>query len=137
LPADMDEDTRAWAEKVIALYQKQLHYGAEIVELTELFFRTHIEYDEASMEVLSEEQVQEVLQVFTDQLIHLDEFEKDAIKAEIKATQKETKQRGKRLFMPIRVATTGQTHGPELPLAIELLGKEVVLARLDKILNEL
>lgn len=26
--------------------------------------------------------------------------------------------------MPIRVATTGQTHGPELPNAIALLGKE-------------
>ncbi len=51
----------------------------------------------------------------------------DKIKEQIKATQKETKQRGKKLFMPIRVATTGQTHGPELPKALELLGKELSL----------
>lgn len=137
IPADMDEDTRVWAEKVVALYKEQLRYGAEIVELTELFFRKHIDYDEACMEVLREEQVPEVLQVFTDKLIHLDDFNKDTIKAQIKATQKETKHRGKKLFMPIRVATTGQMHGPELPMAIELLGKEVVLARLDKILTQL
>ncbi len=33
--------------------------------------------------------------------------------------------------MPIRVATTGQTHGPELPNTIQLLGKDRVLARLE------
>src|SRR5699024_6480292 len=32
LPEDMDAKTRKWAEKLIALYQKQLSYGAEIVE---------------------------------------------------------------------------------------------------------
>ena len=32
--------------------------------------------------------------------------------------------------MPIRIATTGQMHGPELPNTIHLLGKETVLNRL-------
>ncbi|WP_099156818.1 glutamate--tRNA ligase [Virgibacillus ndiopensis] len=137
LPSDMDEETRTWAENVIALYKEQLRYGAEIVELTELFFNEHIAYDEDAMDVLNGEQVPEVLQVFTDKLIHLDEFNKDTIKSEIKATQKETGHRGKKLFMPIRVATTGQMHGPELPMAIELLGKDVILARLDKVLKQL
>ncbi|WP_330949486.1 glutamate--tRNA ligase [Virgibacillus sp. MG-45] len=137
LPADMDKETRKWAEDVITLYREQLRYGAEIVELTELFFKDAIAYDEAAMEVLKEEQVPEVLQVFTDKLIHLESFDKDAIKAQIKATQKETGHRGKKLFMPIRVATTGQVHGPELPFAIELLGKEVIIARLDELLKQL
>ncbi|GEN31950.1 nondiscriminating glutamyl-tRNA synthetase [Cerasibacillus quisquiliarum] len=137
LPEDMDDQKREWAEKLIQLYQEQLHYGKEIVELTELFFKTEITYDEAAMDVLKEEQVPEVLQVFTDKLIHLDDFNATEIKAQIKATQKETGHRGKKLFMPIRVATTGQKHGPELPLAIELLGKEVVVNRLDALLNKL
>ncbi|WP_047983308.1 glutamate--tRNA ligase [Ornithinibacillus californiensis] len=137
LPADMDADTKEWAEKVIGLYHEQLRYGQEIVELTDLFFNKEIQLDEEAKAVLAEEQVPEVLQVFTDKLIHLEEFDKDTIKAQIKATQKETGHRGKKLFMPIRVATTGQTHGPELPLAIELLGKEVIVERLDKLLREL
>lgn len=137
LPEDMDEDKRTWAENVIALYREQLRYGAEIVELTALFFNEAIHYDEDSMDVLEQEQVPEVLQVFTDKLIHLEDFTKDAIKAEIKATQKETGHRGKKLFMPIRVATTGQTHGPELPMAIELLGRDVILTRLDKVLKQI
>ena len=134
---DADETTLNWAKEVIQLYQEQLRYGAEIVELTELFFKTEIAYDQAAQDVLNEEQVIEVLQVFTDKLLHLSEFTADEIKEQVKATQKETKQRGKKLFMPIRVATTGQTHGPELPKAIELLGKEVVIKRLDSVLKEL
>lgn len=134
---DADDKTLDWIKEVIALYQEQLRYGAEIVELTDLFFKTDIHYDEAAQKVLAEDQVVEVLQVFTDKLIHLDDFTEAKIKEQIKATQKETKQRGKKLFMPIRVATTGQTHGPELPKAIELLGKEVILARLDTVLNEI
>lgn len=137
LSADMDEETKEWAENVIGLYREQLRYGQEIVELTEMFFNKEIAYDEEAKNVLAEEQVPEVLQVFTDKLIHLEEFNKDTIKDQIKATQKETGHRGKKLFMPIRVATTGQTHGPELPLAIELLGKELIVERLDKLLKDL
>lgn len=137
ISSETDESERAWLEEVIALYQAQLDYGAEIVNLTDLFFKTEIDYDEAAQAVLEEEQVVEVLQVFTDNLIHLDEFTAEAIKNQIKATQKETKHRGKKLFMPIRVATTGQTNGPELPKAIELIGKDVILKRLDILLREL
>lgn len=137
LPENMDEKTRRWAVQLIGLYQEQLRYGQEIVELTELFFKEDISYDDAAKEVLQGDQVPEVLQVFADKIIHLDDFHQDSIKAQIKATQKETGHRGKKLFMPIRVATTGQTHGPELNLTIELLGKEKVIARLDKVLKEL
>src|SRR5699024_4513631 len=129
-----DEATMNWAKEVIALYQEQLRYGAEIVELTDLFFKEKVNYDEAVQAVLHEETVVEVLQVIKDKLIQLDNFVADDIKEQIKATQKATKHRGKKLFMPIRVATTGQTHGPELPKAIELLGKDVVLTRLDQVL---
>ncbi|MGM8212734.1 glutamate--tRNA ligase [Virgibacillus sp. W0430] len=134
---DMDDAKKKWVEEIVKLYHEQLRFGAEIVELTDLFFKQEIDYDEAAQEVLAGEQVIEVLQVFADKLIHLDEFKSDKIKEQIKATQKETKHRGKKLFMPIRVATTGQTHGPELPKAIELLGKQVVLTRLDQVLSDL
>lgn len=137
ISADADEETLHWAKEIILLYQEQLRYGQEIVELTELFFKEQIEYNEAAKAVLEEEQAVEVLQVFADKLIHLDSFEADEIKSKVKETQKETTHRGKKLFMPIRVATTGQTHGPELQKAIELLGKDVVLARLDQVLGDL
>lgn len=33
--------------------------------------------------------------------------------------------------MPIRVAVTGQMHGPELPNTMEVLGKDKVLKRIQ------
>src|SRR5699024_8515497 len=134
---DADEAKVQWVKDIISLYQEQLRYGAEIVELTELFFKQEIDYSEEAWEVLRGEQVVDVLQVFTDQLIHEDEFVEENIKGAMRTTQKETKQRGRKLFMPIRVATTGQMHGPELPRALELLGKDVVITRLDELLKQL
>jgi glutamyl-tRNA synthetase len=40
--------------------------------------------------------------------------------------------KGKQLFMPLRVALTGETHGPELPGIMQFLGREQVLQRLKQ-----
>ncbi|MFD2925258.1 glutamate--tRNA ligase [Halobacillus naozhouensis] len=137
LSETMTEDDQSWARELISLYHEQLDYGAQIVELTELFFKQEIQYDEAAMDVLKGEQVSEVLDTFKKKLAELDDFSPANVKAQIKATQKETGHKGKKLFMPIRVATTGQTHGPELPDAIHLLGTETVTIRLNDVLNQL
>ncbi|QII23124.1 glutamate--tRNA ligase [Bacillus altitudinis] len=129
----LTDEENTWVRKLISLYHEQLSYGAEIVELTELFFKEQIEYNQEAKEVLAEEQVPEVMASFAGQLERLESFTSDEIKAAIKAVQKETGHKGKKLFMPIRVAVTGQTHGPELPQSIELLGKETVLNRIKQI----
>ncbi|MDR7250929.1 glutamate--tRNA ligase [Bacillus pumilus] len=129
----LSDEENTWVRKLIALYHEQLSYGAEIVELTELFFKEQIEYNQEAKEVLAEEQVPEVMASFAGQLERLESFTPDEIKAAIKAVQKETGHKGKKLFMPIRVAVTGQMHGPELPQSIELLGKETVLNRIKQI----
>lgn len=135
LPEDMDGEERQWAHQLIALHQEKMHYGAEIVELTELFFKAEIDYNEEAMEVLNGEQVPEVLKVFKAKIHELDEYSADAIKKAIKEVQKETGQKGKQLFMPIRVAATGQVHGPDLPQTLMLLGRDTVSSRIDKIFN--
>lgn len=137
LDADMNEDKRQWAHELIGLYQEQLSYGAEIVELTELFFRNTIQYDEEALEILREEQVPVVLKELNHQLDQLEDYEPKAIFQAVKAVQKETGNKGKKLFMPIRVAATGQMHGPELPKTLYLLGKDVVSKRLHDASNQI
>nr|WP_251127024.1 MULTISPECIES: glutamate--tRNA ligase [unclassified Exiguobacterium] len=134
LPEAVSVEEADWATNLIALYKEQMTHGAEIVSLTDLFFKDEIEYDEEANAVLSGETVPAVLAEFKQQLEGIEDFTPEAIKAATKATQKATGQKGKNLFMPIRVATTGQTHGPELPNAISLIGKERVLKRLTTLL---
>lgn len=135
LPEALSMEEADWATALIALYKEQMTHGAEIVALTDLFFKDEVEYDEEANAVLAGEAVPSVLAEFKAQLEQIEDFTPEAIKAATKATQKATGQKGKNLFMPIRVATTGQTHGPELPNAIALIGKERVLARLSTLLG--
>jgi nondiscriminating glutamyl-tRNA synthetase len=136
VPENRTPEEEQWVRKLIALYQEQMSYGAEIVELSKpLFFTDEVEYDEEAKAILVEEQVPEVLAAFLKELNQLESFEAGEIKKAIKAVQKATGHKGKKLFMPIRVAVSGQTHGPELQSLIELLGKDKVKERLQNLIG--
>ncbi|KGT38847.1 MAG: glutamate--tRNA ligase [Weizmannia coagulans] len=134
VPENRTPEEEQWVRKLISLYQEQMSYGAEIVELSKpLFFTDEITYDDEAKAILSGEHVPEVLRAFLEELDRIEPFEAGEIKKAIKAVQKATGQKGKKLFMPIRVAVSGQTHGPELQSLIELLGREKVKKRLERI----
>ncbi|VEF49958.1 glutamyl-tRNA synthetase [Bacillus freudenreichii] len=132
---ELTSEEEKWTRSLIALYQDQMSYGAEIVELSKQFFRDNIDFTDEEKAVLEEEQVPEVLQAFYNQVSDLEPFEAAEIKKAMKTVQKETGHKGKKLFMPIRVAVTGEMRGPELPNAIELLGKEKVKLRLERLIR--
>jgi nondiscriminating glutamyl-tRNA synthetase len=129
------EEENKWVRSLISLYHDKMSFGAEIVEMSDLFFRDEVNYDEEAKEVLAGEQVPEVLRAFLAEIDQLEEFKADSIKAAVKAVQKATGQKGQKLFMPVRAAATGQTHGPDLMLAMELIGKEKVSERVQKLLG--
>lgn len=124
-----------WTKNLVALYQEQLSYGAEIVELSELFFKEELELEEEAKAVLQEEGVKEVLSTFANEIEKLPSLQPEDVQATLKSVQKATGQKGKKLFMPVRVAATGQTHGPDLPKAIALIGKEKILQRIVSIIG--
>ena len=133
--AEEVEANKAWFEKLISLYQPQMSYGAEIVELTKQFFVEDVKFDEEELEILKQETTATVFEDFLTKVTEVEEFTADNIKALIKAIQKDTGVKGKNLFMPIRIASTGSMHGPELNTSLELLGKERVAARVKAALE--
>lgn len=130
LPAELTPEQEAWAKSLVALYQEQMTAASDIVQLSDLFFRTHLELDAEAATVLSGEQVPEVLSAFLGKVEGLADYTAENIAALIKEVQKETGHKGKNLFMPIRVALTGQTHGRDLNQTIYLLGQDRTLDRL-------
>ncbi len=56
-------------------------------------------------------------------------WEREAVKAMIKRLQQDTGVKGKNLFMPLRLALSGEEHGPDLGVIAELLGRETCLRR--------
>ncbi len=47
----------------------------------------------------------------------------------------QTGRKGKALFLPLRLALTGREHGPDMAAMLELIGKDVALARLQAAAN--
>ncbi|MBW5449199.1 glutamate--tRNA ligase [Cohnella sp. CFH 77786] len=133
LPESLDEAQTAWMNVLVSLHQEKMNCAADIVPLSDLFFADAVvvENDEARA-VLAEETVPAVLSAFARQIeaAGSEGFTVDGIKAAIKAVQAETGVKGKGLFMPIRVALTGQMHGPDLNGTVWLLGRDRVLRRL-------
>lgn len=130
LPAELSPEQQAWAEALVALYQEQMTAASDIVELSELFFRSELSVDEEAAAVLAGPQVPNVLSTFLAKVEGLADFSVENIGAAIKEVQKETGSKGKGLFMPIRVALTGQMHGRDLNQTIYLLGRDKVIERL-------
>ncbi|GIO44846.1 glutamate--tRNA ligase [Paenibacillus apis] len=130
LPAQLTAEQEAWAKTLVALYQEQMVSASDIVELSDMFFRSHLELDEEAAGILAEPQVPQVLSTFLGKVEAGSEYSPEAIASWIKEVQKETGVKGKGLFMPIRVALTGQTHGRDLNKSIYLLGRDRTMDRL-------
>lgn len=127
------------ARDLVALYQPQLTSADQIVPLTDLFFSDFPDLTAEELEVMAGETVPVVLTALKDKLEAMTEedFRVDNIFPQIKAVQKETGIKGKNLFMPIRIAVSGEMHGPELPNTIYLLGRDKSIQHLEAMLERL
>lgn len=132
LPETLTQEQEAWASALVKLYQEQMNCASDIVELSEMFFRDELELDEEAAAVLAEPQVPQVLAALHGKLEAASTWDADTIKAALKEVQKETGAKGKGLFMPVRVAVSGQMHGRDLNETIVLLGRDTVLKRLNE-----
>lgn len=135
LSETLSADKRDWVQALVALYQEQMNCAADIVPLSDMFFAESPVYDEEGRELLAQPHVPEVLSSFLAQIQQAESYTAEAIQGMLKQVQKDTGHKGKQLFMPVRVALTGQMHGRDLNQTIVLLGRERVLERLQKLLS--
>lgn len=115
----------AWLKKVVATSKDHVSFAAQIPASVEMYFNDEFgfENDEAEA-VLQAETVPTVIGMLLEELPKLEVLDGAAVKALFKTIQKTTKLKGKDVFMPIRVALTGNQHGPELAEMVPLLGIE-------------
>lgn len=123
-----------WLLDLTDLFHDRMSYGAEIVNLYKEFFEHEFKISDDLVEFLKENNTKPLIEGFKERLEKI-EFDPDDIFQLIKQSGKDLGYKGKLLYMPLRIATTGQKHGPSLPHAIYLLEKEEVLSRLDKTIS--
>ena len=127
---------RSWLVQVAATARDHVSYGEQIPEHIKLYFNDEFEFenDEAKDAVKGDE-ARKVLELFKAKLWKSEDLEPTTVKALLKALVQESGLAGKKVYMPVRVALTGQMHGPEMTQIIPLLGVERISKRIDYTLS--
>jgi nondiscriminating glutamyl-tRNA synthetase len=107
---------------------------SDVTRYMDVFFREAV-FEEEAIIALQAEGVREVLQEFRDELPQFSE----PIEAKnyLKSLVKKLQLKPKNVYMPLRSALSGQTHGPDLPLLILIWGREECLQRINKAIARL
>jgi glutamyl-tRNA synthetase len=134
--ANIDIKNDAWLELLIGILQDRMTYVGEIVDLYKVFFHEDFKLSNEGLDFLKENESIKLIEHFKS-VISTSSFEPEDIEVSIKETGKDMQTKGKPLFMGLRIATTGDMHGPSLPISLSLLGKENVLKRLEQTIHQL
>lgn len=93
--------------------------------------------EDAAMEEINKEHVPDLLKTFIEVVNSHDEISLEVANGLMKEVQKKSGVKGKNLYMPVRAAISGNVHGPEMSNIIYLLGKDKLVQRAQKVLNNL
>jgi len=131
--AGLEWTDREWLNKCVAAVQDYPSYLAELPEHISIFFG-HVKYEDDAQELLATEEAKCVVRAFAELFeAHTDTVSPDDLKAIFKQAGQKSGTKGKSLYMPVRAALTGRTHGPELPVIINCLGRDIALKRLKSV----
>ncbi|MGI6553845.1 MAG: glutamate--tRNA ligase [Bacillota bacterium] len=112
---------------------KYLNCLSEVPQYAEVFFKKDIVFEsQEARDLLREEQVPQVLEKLKEKIAAQDSLTPENTKKLLKEITKELKLKGKKVYMPIRIALTGVMHGPELHDLIPVMGAEEVVRRVDR-----
>ncbi|AET65941.1 glutamyl-tRNA synthetase [Desulfosporosinus orientis DSM 765] len=124
-------EQQEWLETFVKAILDKISYLAEAKNYIHYFHGSiPLEPDGEAIDVLKGEQVPGVLALFKRKVQETETLTGETVKTLLKQMTKELKLGGKLVYMPVRVALTGQMHGPELYDIIPLLGRENVLGRI-------
>ena len=137
IPENPDNKTIEWARQLIMLYKREMSYMAQINDMASVFFQEPDEIDGDALAEISNDTAPVVLHEFLDRIQKLTIFDSVEILKTIKAIQKDTKIKGRQLWMPIRIAVTHEMHGPELPESVELVGKQKAIEHIKQTLAQI
>jgi len=131
-PVSSQEEARTMA----SLFHDKLEQLSQIRDKAKILFQEDVapEDDEAE-EMLNLPEAEPVFTGFLNAMAGADPWDAETFKNILKKVQSETGIKGKHLWMPIRVALTGQVHGPDLPRVAEILGYDTCRKFLEKALR--
>jgi len=119
-------------DEFVTTVQPNITFPKEAALWADAFFAPHLDQSHEGKEILTAAGIE----FFDAALAALTETGTD-FKALTEVVKQRCNVKGKALFMPLRVALTGETHGPEMAQVLPLMGIELARQRLEAVLFSL
>ena len=120
-------------KRVVSAIRNYINKLDESAEAAKVYYN-EVSIQPEQNEIVKSETSKQVFALLQSKIEQLLEISTDNFKPALSEVQKESGVKGKNLFMPVRLALTGEEHGPELGLIAYVLGKDEVLKRLKAFL---
>ena len=123
--------------QVVTLLAERCQTLVELAAQSRYFYEEYEAIDEAAAKKHLKAATREPLALIRDKLAALGEWEVEPLHHVIQATADELGLGMGKVGMPLRVAVTGLGQSPSIDAVMKLVGRERVLARLDKVIAQL
>src|SRR3989338_5775163 len=130
----METVERQWLYKVVDAIRDNIETLSDIDKYAGIFFDEIITPSSQSSPLMGEGQGEgaaEVLKLLKEMIERENDITEDIADKIILGIKEKTNLKGKKLMMPIRIALTGKTEGPELKKIMGVLGKERIIKRIN------
>ncbi len=125
------ETDEAMLKRIIPLFKTRIRTLSEFPPFADYFFREDFTVEEKGVNKhFKDTAVFDTLLNVKNQIERAPKFDAQTIEDIIRQTAEHTGVKAAKLIHPIRIALTGKTVGPGLFELMEVLGKDIVLARL-------
>ncbi|MFA4885242.1 MAG: glutamate--tRNA ligase [Desulfotomaculaceae bacterium] len=135
LSAPLSPEKYQWVKMVVASVQKHLSCMEEITTQAKIYFDDEVQIEgQEAQEIMAGEQVPAVLRDLIKKVSVTisGEIKENEAKELLKEVGRDLGLKGKQIFMPVRVALTGSTQGPDLNQIMAILGRDGIIRRLSR-----
>lgn len=135
--AQIDIADQTYLRAVLSIVKEKIKLLSDVPEWTRYFFTQEYEFDAAAVEkVFGKAEATERLAALRNELVTTDDWTVEKIESSLKTLAQKLGCKTGDLVHPARVAVSGRSVGPSLYHMLEVMGKERVLNRFDRAVEE-
>jgi glutamyl-tRNA synthetase len=134
---DTNQLNVAYVKAALDTCKGKIKTFSELPTYAGFYFKDEIAYNPEAAKTCFVPENKPRLEKLRDALTKTDPFNAASLEITLKATAKELGVKAGVLVHPVRLAVTGNPSGPSLYHLLEILGKEKVMARIEKALGTL
>jgi len=136
--AYIEVSDRDYLQAVLAIVKEKIKLLSDVPEWTRYFFTEQYEFDPTAVEkVFGKPESAERLIALRDEFAKIENWTVEKIESTLKTLAKKLGCKTGDLVHPARVGVSGRSVGPSLYHMLEVMGKERVLARFDRMIAQL